>query len=294
MRAFLYVAGAAVELVGIILVASPDLIPQAERISEWIGVRYRRAENAMRAMVGLPRRTKNVQLGVLDEINVAESVSLVKSTGAKTLEEKVEFLVQRDQEAQREVNELRDRREALALRWRNVDLATGTLHVLDSKTAAGVRQVDLTAALREELTVWKAETSYPGTDDPVVATSTGKKHNPSNLRRDALRPAVAGANEQLAKDGIAAIGELGFHGLRRTYASLRACVGDDPAYTSNQIGHEDPRFTLRCYTQATRRRERLTGAHVRAYDRAVDWARMGTSAPDEAIPVPVEATKNRA
>jgi hypothetical protein len=58
-------------------------------------------------------KDKNVQLGVLDEINVAESVSLVKSTGAKTLEEKVEFLVQRDQEAQRDVNELRDRLRGL-------------------------------------------------------------------------------------------------------------------------------------------------------------------------------------
>ena len=34
-----------------------------------------------------------------------------------------------------------------------VDLPTGTIHVLDSKTAAGVRSVDLTPALREELTL---------------------------------------------------------------------------------------------------------------------------------------------
>jgi integrase len=57
-----------------------------------------------------------------------------------------------------------------------------------------------------------------------------------------MRPAVAKANEQLAKDGIAPIGKLGFHGLRRTYASLRCACGDDIAYTSSQIGHEDPRF----------------------------------------------------
>jgi hypothetical protein len=54
----------------------------------------------------------------------------------------------------------------------------------------------------------------------------------------------------------------------------------------------DPRFTLKVYAQATKRRERLYGPHLRAYDRALEWARMGTIANEEALPVPVEATKN--
>jgi integrase len=185
--------------------------------------------------------------------------------------------------------------EALALRWQHVDLATGTLHVIDAKTAAGVRTVDLTEALREELVLWRAESHFVEPDDYVLTTSTGRKHNPSNLRRDVLAPAVEAASVKLAKDGIAAIDtRLGFHGLRRTYASLRCACGDDVAYTSSQIGHEDPRFTLRCYTQATKRRERLSGPHRRAYDRALEWARMGTISSDEPLVVPTEATKNPA
>jgi integrase len=183
--------------------------------------------------------------------------------------------------------------EALALRWRNVDLATGTLHVTDSKTHAGVREVDLTPALREELTLWRATSRFTEADDYVISTSTGRKHNPSNLRRDVLRPAIDAGNAVLAKDGIAAIDDgLGFHGLRRTFASLRCACGDDVAYTSAQIGHTDPRFTLRVYTQATKRRERLSGPHLRAYDRALEWAQMGTNRVDEPVPVSVEATKN--
>jgi hypothetical protein len=85
---------------------------------------------------------------------------------------------------------------------------------------------------------------------------------------------------------------LGFHGLRRTYASLRCACGDDVAYTSAQIGHTDPRFTLRCYTRATRRRERLSGPHLRAFDQAIEWARMGTIVVDEPEAIPVEATKS--
>jgi integrase len=183
--------------------------------------------------------------------------------------------------------------EALALRWQHVDLATGTLHVIDSKTAAGVRSVDLTAALREELVLWRAESNFTEPDDYVLPTSTGRKHSPSNLRRDVLSPAVETANTELAKNGIAPIDQrLGFQGLRRTYASLRCASGDDVACTSAQIGHTDPRFTLRCYTQATRRRERLSGPHRKAYDRALELARVSTNAIAEQEPIPTEATKN--
>jgi integrase len=84
--------------------------------------------------------------------------------------------------------------KALGLRWQHVDLATGTLHVVDAKTAAGVRSVDPTPALREELVLWRAESAHIQPDDYVLTTSTGRKQNTSNLRRDVLRPAVEAAN----------------------------------------------------------------------------------------------------
>ena len=127
--------------------------------------------------------------------------------------------------------------------------------------------------------------------DYVVGTSTGRKHNPSNLRRDVLAPAVVAANVTLNRAGIAPIEGVTFHSLRRTYASLRCACGDDVRYAADQLGHEDPRFTLRVYAQATKRRDRLSGPHLRAYDAALEWARMGTS---EALTVPtfeIQATE---
>jgi hypothetical protein len=56
--------------------------------------------------------------------------------------------------------------------------------------------------------------------------------------------ADAAANAKLAKLGIAEIEGVGLHGLRRTYASLRAAAGEDPTYVSEQLGDEDPRFTF--------------------------------------------------
>jgi integrase len=167
--------------------------------------------------------------------------------------------------------------EALDLRWSSVDLATGTLHVAASKTDAGVRSVDLTAGLREDMTTWRATSMHTGATDYVFATPSGGKGNPSNLRRDVLRPAVDAANADLQRSGIATLDGITFHSLRRTYASLRCACGDDLRYTSSQLGHTDVRFTMSTYAQATKRRERLSGPHADAYDRALDWARMGTS-----------------
>jgi integrase len=81
--------------------------------------------------------------------------------------------------------------------------------------------VHLSHALREQLAVWRADTAYTAAGDFVVCTATGKQHNPSNLRRDVLGKTVEVANEKLEAAAIAPIASLTFHGLRRTYASLR-------------------------------------------------------------------------
>jgi integrase len=176
--------------------------------------------------------------------------------------------------------------EALSLRWQQVELGTGSLHVIESKTTKGLREVHLTPALREALTLARAD-AEPDPADYVIARSTGRKHNPSNLRRDVLAPAVTSANVRLGRLGIAPLGRVTFHSLRRSYASLRCACGDDVRYTADQLGHEDPRFTLAVYAKATKRRDRLSGPHLKEYDRAIEWALLGTG---DALTVPVAET----
>jgi len=183
--------------------------------------------------------------------------------------------------------------EALSLRWQHVDLGTGTLYVVDSKTDQGVREVHLTPALREELTLARAEDDSKPTDF-VIATSTGHKHNPSNLRRDILVPVRRGCKCKARRDWYRAnrASHLPLASPHLCVAALR--IGDDVRYTADQLGHEDPRFTLRVYTQATKRRDRLSGPHLKAFDRALEWAQMGASEP---LTVPAfgrKATKNPA
>lgn len=74
------------------------------------------------------------------------------------------------------------------------------------------------------------------------------------------------------------------HGLRPTFASLRCVCGDDPVYVASQLRHTDPAFTLRVYAQAVRHRSKLTPAERKAFARAVDWARLGSSRSFDLIP----------
>jgi len=177
--------------------------------------------------------------------------------------------------------------EALDLRWRNVNLARGTLTVDRSKTDAGVRVVDLTPALREELALWRDRTRFPEPTHLVFANLKGEKDNRQNVRRRLLVRAIEEANEKLVGLGIDPIGRVSPHGLRRTYASLRVAAGDDPVYVSGQLGHADHEFTLNVYAQVVKHRERLTAAERAQYARAVEWASMAAPAGEPLIALPV-------
>ena len=99
---------------------------------------------------------------------------------------------------------------------------------------------------------------------------------------------------KLAELQIAPIGKLSPHGLRHTYASLRSACGDPPAYTSKQIGHADVRFTLNVYTHAGEHRKQLSETAREQYDRALEWAGMGSNDPEAAELASGLATENPA
>ncbi len=140
--------------------------------------------------------------------------------------------------------------EALALRWRDVDLAAGRLRVVGSKTDAGIRQVDLLPALREELAAHKARTRFAGPDDFVFPTETGAESERNNVRRRVLFRAVERANANLLAAGRSPLPEgLTPHSLRRTFISLLLATGREVPYVMQQVGHADPKVTLSIYAR---------------------------------------------
>jgi integrase len=60
--------------------------------------------------------------------------------------------------------------EVCQLRWRSVDLHHKRLVVEQSKTDAGVREVDLSLDLLDELLAWRAESAPEDVDAFVFAT----------------------------------------------------------------------------------------------------------------------------
>lgn len=136
--------------------------------------------------------------------------------------------------------------EALALRRSDLDLPGGRLRILDSKTPAGARMIELTAFLHDELAAHAANRP-PG--DLLFATRTGRPHSPSNVRR-ALRRLAAAANR--GRDGLA-LTAVTPHSLRRTFVSLALAAGRDPRWVMAQVGHADARVTLSIYAQVMSR-----------------------------------------
>lgn len=160
--------------------------------------------------------------------------------------------------------------EALDLRWRDVSLDGRRLQVVSSKTDAGIRQVDLTPALRDLLAEHQAESSFTKPTDFVFATREGHRDNPSNVRNRLLGAAVERANVMLQAEGREPIGAVTPHSLRRTFISLLLAAGADVPYVMAQAGHNDPKMTLGLYAKVIASKT----DHGAALDGIVEFARQ--------------------
>ncbi|MGH2901816.1 MAG: tyrosine-type recombinase/integrase, partial [Solirubrobacteraceae bacterium] len=186
--------------------------------------------------------------------------------------------------------------ELLALTWRDVDLARGTITVRRSKTDAGERVVDILPVLRDELDGYRSRIG--GRIDPggwVFATSTGGQLSYSAVRNRILAPSIERADAALAEhDGGPLAAGLTPHSLRRTFASILVALGEDPAYVMAQMGHTDPSLTLRVYAQQMRRRDGER-ERLRALVNGDQWVpsgAKGAAAPPAALPSLTAAARN--
>ena len=167
-----------------------------------------------------------------------------------------------------------------------MNLLTATIRVGKAKTDAGsYRELDLPRGLVTILETWWKQSEglrqawakkHPG-EEPVFLTKVkGGRYSGQIIRQSEanvtrrLKTAIKHANVKLAELGIEPISDrVTPHSLRRTYASFRAALGDDPLYVSEQMGHKDVRFTLNVYSKAVKRRAKLSGAYLAEFDRAL-------------------------
>ncbi len=168
--------------------------------------------------------------------------------------------------------------EALSLRWRDVDLARGTITVRAAKTDAGERIVNVVPVLRDELGVYRARLDTTS-DALVFGTAIGTRQTATNVRRRMLAKATALADKRLAEDGTEPLpNRLTPHSLRRTFASLLFAIGETPPYVMAQMGHTTPNLTLAIYARQMDRRDGephrlktlVEGREPEAADRSLD------------------------
>jgi integrase len=145
--------------------------------------------------------------------------------------------------------------EALALRWRDVDLTRRTMLVRAAKTEAGMRRINILPILCSELANYRAQRKL-ATDGLVFPTGSGRQHGASNVRRRVLAKSVQRANKALRNVGADPLPDgLTPHSLRRTFASILFAVGETPPYVMAQMGHTSANLTLSVYARQMDRRD---------------------------------------
>ena len=85
--------------------------------------------------------------------------------------------------------------EAAELDLADIDLAHRKIRVKDAKTEAGVRSVDVTDRLADELRAYLATRAGDPPTAPAFPTRTGNRRDKDNIRNRVLAPALRRANE---------------------------------------------------------------------------------------------------
>jgi integrase len=149
------------------------------------------------------------------------------------------------------------RGEVAALRWRNVDLAAGSMAVVESaeQTDAGIRykepksgrarNVALSATVIEELKAWRVRQaqellklgSRPDGDTFVVTQADGSPLQPRSLTHEWVR--VLGTTK---------LPRIRFHDLRHAHATHMLASGVHPKVASERLGHSKVGITLDLYS----------------------------------------------
>jgi integrase len=163
--------------------------------------------------------------------------------------------------------------ELLALRWSQIDLVNGTIHVRQTyvdgigattpKSDRGRRDVELMKAAETVLAALLQDRGVESDDallfSPRLPTSDGYRRGGDILRR-VLYPAMERAG--MPREGLHLMppteSKRTFHSLRHTYARIALENGAELSWLSRQMGHATASFTEQRYghwSKAARKRE---------------------------------------
>jgi integrase len=172
--------------------------------------------------------------------------------------------------------------ELCDLCWMDLDFQHGKILIRSAKTNRGVREIDMTPWLREQLLAYKASLEAVRPQDPVFPTREGTHRDKDNLNRRVIAPVQRAAAKLRQQQNLPPLPTaLSAHVFRRTFATLMAEAGAPPRYVQRQLGHGSARLTLEAYTRVSESRDRTELG--RAFDEL-----MGGAVPSDARPIPIE------
>jgi integrase len=158
------------------------------------------------------------------------------------------------------------RGELFGLKWEDVDLQNSILHIRRSfvdgvegppKTESSRRPLPIPQQAVEALTIWKARSAFAGTSDWVFASdySLGRQPLwPGTLWQRNIKPAIDRAKISKPK--------LGWHSLRRSFASLLLSTGASLRVSMELMRHSTAEMTLATYAQSVGDYKRVAGGKV--------------------------------
>ena len=123
--------------------------------------------------------------------------------------------------------------EMTALHWEDIDLLNGVVHVLKSKSAAGIRSVPLSGFSKSELLRWRSLVG-PEYSEWVFPNLSNRRHPLQGGRK-----AWASA---LKKAGIPF---FPIYNLRHTFASRMTAAGVSPITVAQMLGHASTQIVPR-------------------------------------------------
>jgi integrase len=146
--------------------------------------------------------------------------------------------------------------------------------IADAKTEAGVREVQVSPDLLEQIVAHVDALRRVGLPtDPDAYLFCNRRGG--RLQRQKVnkivREAAAQASKQLVARGLPELPNTTPHTLRRTYISVALLANNfDVLWVMRQVGHADSKMTMDVYAQLQQRAER---SHGEAFDALVRRAR---------------------
>jgi integrase len=146
----------------------------------------------------------------------------------------------------------------------------GRFRIVDAKTEAGIREVQMTpelaAVVGEHLKRLRRAGMPTGPGAHLVPNLNGGRSDRGRIAR-ILTEASASASEQLLARGLPPLPNTTPHTLRRTYISIALLANSfDVKWVMAQVGHADSRMTMDVYAQLEQRAKR---GHGESFDRLV-------------------------